>query len=171
MPDLPRRGLGVPGFWGRPGLEEKRHQRERVGVQGAGPAVLGPDSWGPSESSREPEPAGSGLVCTPAPQFTGRGTLGPVPWTLGACPSRASFGVELRGELHGHHGYRPIFPLRCLALPRPSVALLSPADKNAQLLLAWLPGQGPSLQASGHLPPLPPWLQGGPGPISLDRSH
>lgn len=65
----------------------------------------------------------------------------------------------------------PFFPLRCLALPRPSVALLSPADENAQLLLAWLPGQGPGLQASGHLPPLPPWLQGGPGPISLDRSH
>lgn len=56
----------------------------------------------------------------------------------------------------------PFFPLRCLALPRPSVALLSPADKNAQLLLAWLPGQGPGLQASGRLSPPPPRLQGGP---------
>lgn len=99
------------------------------GGQAAGPAALGPDS---SRARVSPNPR---AVAWSAPQLTAPwpGDTSACPWRLGACPSRAGFGLQLGASCTVSTVPAPAFPPDAWPRPAPPPAAPHTAVGRAPL--------------------------------------
>lgn len=116
------------------------------GVQAAGPAALGPDS---SRARVSPNPR---AVAWSAPQLTAPwpGDTRACPWRLGACPSRAGFGLQLGASCTVSTVPAPAFPPDAWPRPAPRRTLHCCGEGAPPATI--LPGPGPTGRDL-HVPP------------------